>query len=345
MNELSKMITVSDIPGIGLRARAPRRAHAVAVRDLIDVFSLAPVEGIVTDIRPGPARGLAMVELGDPRRPYARLSVGVPAKIAATLRRGRRFTIPPREKQPIELSFWKRLRGSLSFQPVSETVQIPEYLPLFNLHCPKVKGCKASYTSRRDEKQSVGFEVKFSGIGFGKGKKVQITNVQTYTSDANCIQVSAEAELEATFVDFYLNDELLVSGGINVDIKKVDRNHLKDAPIPPAQDKCGLSASHIRKLEKSQGFVSGSFDLSALPPNSASVEKVDQIKHDRVQKTKIELPTTISGVPVSFALSSETTLSTEVSVKCSVVSGKKYYWYCAGEQTGDKSIECFWSVA
>jgi hypothetical protein len=137
----------------------------------------------------------------------------------------------------------------------------------------------------------------------------------------------------------------LVSGGIKVDVKRVDKNHIKDSPIPPEQDKCGLDASQIRKMEEDQGFVSGSFDLSTLPPDSATVEKVDQIRHDRIQKTKIELPTAISGVPVSFAISSERTLSTEVSVKCNVVSGKKYYWYCAGEQSMDKSMECFWSVA
>jgi hypothetical protein len=264
---------------------------------------------------------------------------------AASIQFGPAVPIPTREKQRIKLSFWKRLRSTLWFEPVSKTVQIPEYLPLFKLHCPKIKGCKASYTNRTDEKKGIGFEVKFSGIGLGEGKDVEISNVQNYTSNGNCIEVSAEAELEATFGNLWLSDTLLVSGGIRVDVKNIDEKRLRESPVSPGQDKCGLDASQIKKLEAEEGFVSGVFDLSSLPPDSATVEKVDQIRHGRTERIKIELPTTISGVPVSFAIASERTLSTEVSIKCNVVAGKKYYWYCAGEESKDKSMECFWSVA
>jgi len=104
-----------------------------------------------------------------------------------------------------------------------------------------------------------------------------------------------------------------------------------------------IYASEIKKLER-EGFVSGSFDLTEFARGDISVQKVDQIAHELTDHTKVTLPLTIAGVPFSISMSCETTLSTEVSVKCELVGGKKYYWYCSGEQSVTKSMECFWTV-
>jgi hypothetical protein len=247
------------------------------------------------------------------------------------------------KREPMELPLWKKIGSKLEFEQIGEGAIVTTHLPLFRIHCPNVRGCRASYLNRESEGEQVNYELKFFGIGLGSGKKITFTGIEDYEVLGQCIEVMAEAELEAKFGNLWSSNTRLMSG-VRLDIRKIDKNRIKASRLPANRDPCGLSPRQIRRLEN-RGFVSGSFDLTDFARSKISVHKVDQIAHERSDSTEVTLPLTIAGAPFSITMSCERTLSSEVSVKCDMVGGKRYHWYCSGGKSKIKSMECFWTVS
>ena len=374
MNNLPKITNVRDILGAPTSPEyLDRESERVYLSsepiETADTLTRRAVLPYVLSIKRGDVKArrgrYATVELRDPRDRSNRLTFRVPKKFASTLREGNEFalsplrpgfanvelelsqiydrTVPGRAKTEVKIPLRERLRSRFWFETLRDTVAFRRELPLFRLHCPKLDGCTASYESSQSSKEKVEYEVKFFGLAVGKGKEVVVEDITNYTIGSKCVEVQVEAELEATFGNLWLEDNLLMTG-VRVDITKIDKDDVKVDNIPKDKDLCDKDPSEIEKLKTEKGFSSGSFDLTAVGPKSLSVEKVNKIEQETIRKYGVDLPLPLLGVPFSVSLGSQSSLSAGVNVKCEIAGGKKYFWYCSSEGSRTRSMECFWTI-
>jgi hypothetical protein len=245
---------------------------------------------------------------------------------------------------PLDLSFLDRFFSRIWFERIGKSSTVETYLPLLRIHCPRVKGCKATYTDATTASRNVSYSVSFFGIGTGGGKTVQCTDIREYDASEECTEVAAKSKLVVTYGNLKLKEKTIMTG-VMVDIDEIRKEDVKVKPLSKAKDRCGLTLAGIAQLQANDGYETGSFDLKAMTPKSLQVKKVDSIKHERKDDFSFELPISIQGATLKIGLSAERIVSTEVGVECQMVGGKKYYWYCSGGKTKQKSMECFWSIA
>jgi len=349
-------------------------AEPMPVASFMHTISMMPVKGIVqgigqiglTTLADGKRHRVAKVMLVDEANPSYTMAVPVPFVVAKDLQVGQPFgfSAPPavpgqvwdlknvacsplapeeREIEKVEISFWDAVRGKLWFERVAASEPVTMHLPLYRLHCPKVKGCTANYISRKSETERLDFVFEVAGIGWGKGKQVTLKEQQKIGIEAECIQVGAKAVLQMVYGNLFVGGEQLMSG-VKIDVLEIDKDDVKPEPLNRADDRCDLPISEIEKLKQDLHYKKGAFRLSKFVPDKIWAELVKGIAHERKKSFTIGLPLNIAGVPLNVGVACTLTTSSAVEVSCKLAGGKDYFWYGSGSTSPEKSIECFWTT-
>jgi hypothetical protein len=226
---------------------------------------------------------------------------------------------------------WEDIQVEFVPDPGGDARPFEVDLPVLRVHCPRNKGCTATYavTSSGGEKASA--SVKFLGVNGGNSREVTWNVTEEYEADAkSCTEVVVKAKVtlevgsiritvpkgfrDAHGVGPHLDT---VSNAIYVSIDDIDQERRTPVAIPPERDYCQWTLAKAAAYPKWPG---GSEEL---------VGKAKKVGLDRAAKTsgRIGLGLSLERVPLSFGIDFESTTSHASKVTTNLTSGARYLAY------------------
>ena len=94
------------------------------------------------------------------------------------------------DKPPLRI-MWSRIRDFFDGVTPLKTFSEPEpwFIPLTEMHRPKVGGCRTDLTVSRRREEDCGFKVKVFALGGGLSKKRSVLQEQAFWTEAGCLSV------------------------------------------------------------------------------------------------------------------------------------------------------------
>ena len=167
---------------------------------------------------------------------------------------------------------------------LSESKEQKTWLPTWEIHKPKIKGCKATLEKSSSSETDYSLTVKVFGVGGGVNKSRKIGLKQSIEATGDCLQ----ARLPITFT----TQECLTKKGekfIRANIKDIE-TFLSTAPLVGDQDLCGRASNIIAKA----GWEKHMIDVA--PDTTQKIGLTVDIS----QGAELSLEPTIAGINIGM---------------------------------------------
>ena len=209
-------------------------------------------------------------------------------------------------------------------------------LPLVRVHCPRHKGCEATYTTTASNKTSVDGSVTIAGIGGGSGIELTGVFARQYSTNAVCVEVVLPARIRVT-MGRTLVDGTEVSYGMRADILTVDAKAKQTRRVRRSDDGC----------QRAGGSVDASIRLEDLDQTAtpAGVNVTTSLTQTRQVTGKVIVGLELGTAPFKVGFNYTRTMSEETKVETVLTPGARYIAFPPNGLPGtDQHLEICWTT-
>jgi hypothetical protein len=229
-------------------------------------------------------------------------------------------------------------RVTVEFVPDAEQPPPLEiWLPLIRLHCPRKKGCKATYLSASTTEEEVEASLTITGIGGGGGIKVSGTFAREYTTEEKCLEMVMPAMLHL-LVGKTTVDGTEVAYGMRAKVVDPRPTDKKLRLLPRASDSCQRPRNAIGDLPRRDAL-----DATEAPKG----EYWNSITLRREVHGKLTVGLEFGKAPVKFGIDYMRTSSKETTIKTLLRPGARYLAYAPNHDAGptlEQQLEICWTT-
>ena len=148
-----------------------------------------------------------------------------------------------------------KIRDLIRGYKILEKYEIERYVPIAEVHCPKIVGCEAYFIQKTENQKDFSLGVKILGFGGGSGKSRSFGIGYTINAKAGCryVRIPVKFKIEECQTrskeKFFKGNVTTLGDGVKV------------SPIPKDEDQCEKNTEEVKKL----GWKNDPYLLSQVP--------------------------------------------------------------------------------